>query len=357
MLSIIWKKDGVILMGEPNGFTRERTISPVLSPVIPCKLKSGDEIRIISPARSLYLINTFQRNIAQGNIQGLGLRLSFSRNAELHDEFMSSPIEARVDDLHVAFLDKNVKGILTTIGGFNSNQLLRYINYDIIRNNPKVLCGFSDITALSNAIYAKTGLVGYSGPHYSTFGMAKGCEYTVEYFNKCLMQQSEFEVVPPENWSDDEWYAEQEKRTFSLNTGPYTIKEGFARGTIIGGNLCTLNLLQGTEYMPSFDNTLLFIEDDSVTTPETFDRDLQSIIHQPNFNKVLGMVIGRFQNASKMTPNILRRIVAAKRELADIPVVADFDFGHTTPRFTFPIGGMATLDCRNGKVKLIINAH
>lgn len=94
----------------------------------------------------------------------------------------SSSIQSRVEDLHNAFLDKNVKAILTCIGGFNVNQILEYIDYSIIKNNPKIICGFSDITALINAIFAKTGLVTYHGTHFSSFGFEKDIEYTNQYF-------------------------------------------------------------------------------------------------------------------------------------------------------------------------------
>ena len=84
-----------------------------------------------------------------------------------------------------------------------------------IKSNPKILFGYSDITALQNAFYAKTGLVTYSGPHYSTFGMKKGFDYTMNYFKKCLMQKEPFDVKPSETWSADAWYLDQEKRKFN----------------------------------------------------------------------------------------------------------------------------------------------
>lgn len=217
----------------------------------PNKLKPGDELRIISPARSLSLIAAEQRKIAKEQLQKLGFRISFSVNSFEKDDFVSSSIDSRIEDLHEAFLDPNVKGILTTIGGFNSNQLLRYIDYSIIAEHPKRLCGYSDITALSNAIYAKTGLVTYSGPHFSSFAMLHDNEYTTEYFRKLMMDNKEIVVRPSKHWSDDEWYLDQENRVFIRNEGPFIINDGEAKGTIIGGNLCTLNLLQGTEYMPS----------------------------------------------------------------------------------------------------------
>ncbi|AIQ36159.1 peptidase S66 [Paenibacillus sp. FSL R5-0345] len=321
----------------------------------PNKLKPGDELRIISPARSLSLIAAEQRKIAKEQLQQLGFRISFSVNSFEKDEFVSSSIESRIEDLHEAFLDPNVKGILTTIGGFNSNQLLRYIDYSLIAEHPKRLCGYSDITALSNAIYAKTGLVTYSGPHFSSFAMLHDNEYTTQYFRKLMMDNKEILVRPSKHWSDDEWYLDQENRVFIRNEGPYIINDGEAQGTIIGGNLCTLNLLQGTEYMPSLNNSILFLEDDYESSPVTFDRDLQSLIHQPDFQHVKGMVIGRFQQGSRMTKNLLTKIITSKEELSDIPVIADVDFGHTSPMITFPIGGQASLRAYGVRVELRIS--
>src|SRR3989344_4225630 len=136
------------------------------------KLKSGDGVRVVTPARSLMLpwINEELKATAKARLEELGLSVSFGKCVNEIDEFNSSPIEHRVDDLHDAFRDPSIKLILTVIGGFNSNQLLRYLYYELIRQNPKILCGYSDITALSNAIFAKTGLVTYSGPHFFSFG-------------------------------------------------------------------------------------------------------------------------------------------------------------------------------------------
>ncbi len=152
--------------------------------MIPSKLKAGDDVRVVSPAVSLGVIAGDQSRIAEGRWRGLGLEISYSPNARLLDGFDSSPVEARVSDLHGGFADSEVKGMLTTLGGYNSNQLLAHLDYDLIGDNPKVLCGFSDITALATAIHARTGLITYSGPHFSTFGMKRGIQYTRDYFER-----------------------------------------------------------------------------------------------------------------------------------------------------------------------------
>ncbi|MCA1012152.1 S66 peptidase family protein [Halobacillus halophilus] len=312
--------------------------------MFPDKLKQGDEIRVISPAESLAIIAEDQRRLAIQRLEQLGVQVSYSTYAETRDDSaLSQSIEKRVADLHEAFTDERVTMILTTIGGFDSNQLLRYIDYDLIRQNPKILCGFSDITVLSNAIYQKTGLVTYSGPHFSTFGMRKGIEYTWEHFRQVFTQTTPYFIEQADHWSDDRWFLDQENRHFYKNDGYVVINEGKAIGRTLGGNLCTLNLLQGTEFMPVLENTILFLEDDELTMPQTFDRDLQSLIHQPGFEKVKGLVIGRFQKESNVSLDHLHEIIKSKEELANIPVIAQASFGHTTPQFTFPIGGKAAI--------------
>ena len=289
----------------------------------------------------------------------MGLRITFGEHVEEKDDFNSSSIQSRIQDLHDAFKDKTVKAILTAIGGFNANQLLKYIDYDLIKNNPKILCGYSDTTALQNAIYKKTGLVTYSGPHYSTFGMKRGFDYCMDYFKKCVMNTASFDITPSKEWSDDEWYKNQEKRNFVKNEGPYIINEGEAEGMLLGGNLCTFNLLQGTEFMPDLKNAILFLEDDESSNPLLFDRDLQSLLHQPGFNQIKGIVIGRFQKKSEMTQNLMNQIIKNKKELDCIPVIADVDFGHTVPLITFPIGGTCSISVKGNKasIKMIREEH
>jgi muramoyltetrapeptide carboxypeptidase len=259
--------------------------------MIPEKLKIGDKIMVVAPSRSLSLLSKKNKEIAEKRFNELGLKVSFSKNILEKDDFISSSIKSRVDDLHQAFSDKKVKAIFTVIGGYNANQLLRYLDFDLIRRNPKIFCGYSDITVLQNAIYAKTGLVTYSGPHFSTLGMKKGIDYSLEYIKRCLFDKRKFKVEPSKRWSDDLWYLDQENRKFIKNKGFLPINYGNAEGTIIGGNLCTLNLLQGTEFMPSLKGAVLFLEEDDLAKDVVameFDRNLQSILHLPEAKKNKG---------------------------------------------------------------------
>src|SRR3989339_343388 len=325
--------------------------------VYPRKLNKGDLVRVISPARSLGIISQELRDIAKIRFKELGLKLTFGKHVEEKDDFNSSSIESRIEDLHNAFSDKDVKAVITVIGGFNSNQLLDYIDWDLIRNNPKILCGYSDITVLNNAIFAETGLVTYSGPHYSSFGQKLYLDYTIDYFKKCLMKSEEFDVIPSEEWSDDQWWRAQDDRSLLKNDGFWILNEGSAKGTLLGGNLCTFNLLHGSQYMPDLTNSVLFIEDDSESLPHHFDRDFQSIIHQSGFNGVKGIVFGRFQKDSNMTFDLLRQIVKFKKQLTHIPIIGNADFGHSDPKITFPVGGTIFLSVNQKETKLTILEH
>jgi len=324
---------------------------------MPTKLKSGDEIRVIAPSTSLVIIHEDQRELANRQWQEIGLPITISQYADEKNRFNSSSIEHRLSDLHDAFRDPQVKGILTAIGGYNANQLLDELDYDLIAANPKVLCGFSDITALSNAIFTKTGLVTYSGPHYSTLSMKYGAEYTIDYFQKCVMSSEPFTVPQAENWSDDAWYRDQERRTFLPNPGYLVINEGEVNGRLLGGNLCTFNLLQGTEFMPDLADSILLIEDDFESQAATFDRDLQSLLHQPGFEQVQGIIIGRFQKTSGIDDDTLIEIIRTKTTLKNIPIIANASFGHTTPQFTFPVGGQGTLIAKKDATIFTITKH
>lgn len=319
----------------------------------PSRLHRSDEIRVIAPANSLSIISDENRSAAIQRLKDeFGFEVSFSTHCSETGQFGSASVLSRVSDLHEAFSDPRVKGILTVIGGYNCNQLLEHIDYDLIAQNPKVLCGFSDITALSNAIWKKTSMVTFSGPHFSTFACEKGMDFTWRSFAKCLMSDEVAEAVAAPIWSDDAWYLDQENRTFLNNEGTVIINEGEATGTILGGNLCTLNLLQGTSYMPDLDGSILFLEDDALVFPEIFDRDLQSLVMQPGFDGVRALVIGRFQQASKMSLETLSVICQSKPKLRSLPIIANVDFGHTLPIMTFPIGGTAWLKARDQRVGL-----
>lgn len=303
------------------------------------KLQKGDEIRIIAPSRSLAIVRDEIFNKALFSLKNQGFHVTFSKHSREKDDWNSSSVQSRVEDIHEAFLDNNVKAILTAIGGFNVNQLLEHIDYEIIRQHPKILCGYSDITALLNAIYAKTGLITYHGAHFSTFGFEIEPEYTQKAFFDCVMNEGSLTQKP------------------SQTAKEYTIiQQGVCEETIIGGNLCTLNLLQGTQFMPQAKDTVLFVEDDNIMGDYfiyEFDRNFQSLLQAYGTEKIKCIVFGRFNDGCHMSPDVVRRIIADKLP-KDIPVVFGVDFGHVFPMITFPIGGKVKIEATSNPLIKII---
>jgi muramoyltetrapeptide carboxypeptidase len=313
--------------------------------IIPPKLLPGDTICVIAPSKSLSTITKKQRTAAEKKLNEIGLNVIYGKHVEEIDEFNSSSVASRIADLHKVFEDKKVKGILAAAGGFNSNQLLRYIDWELIGNNPKIFCGYSDITTLLTAIYTKTGLITYSSPNFSSFGDPVHGDYTTDYFVKCLMQEKPFVVKPASTWSNSKW---EEKWSVRTNEGFWVMQEGEYEGKALGENLVTLNFLKGTEYFPNLENSILFLEDDFNNSSSDFDEHLQSLIIDREFKNIKGIVFGRFQEQSKITREVLHNIVSTKSELRGMPIIANCDFGHTEPKFTFPFGGT---------VKIVASKH
>lgn len=323
-------------------------------------LKENDNIAVFAPSRSMNIISEDCQKIAKDRLNNLGLNVVYSKNVyDSRKYYDCGTIEHRVEDLHNIFLDDKIKGALTVIGGFNVNQILPFINYDIIKKNPKVLCGFSDITALFNAIYTKTGMMTFYGPHFSSFGMKRGCEYTIDYFKNMILKDEVIKLKSSKEYSDDLWFIDQDKRDFIKNEGMFTINNGTAEGILIGGNLSTLNLLQGTEFMPSLKDKILFIEDDDITGSDffrEFDRNLVSLMQLPDFKFVKGIIVGRAQKKAQMDRNKWRAIFD-KYNLKQIPIIADINFGHTTPIATIPIGGYCKLVADGDTCDIFISKH
>ncbi len=310
--------------------------------MIPAKLKCGDEIRIIAPSGSLTRVRTDVLDCALAYLDGIGLKVTFSKNCREIDQFSSSSVMSRAADLHEAFADKNVKAVMACIGGFNANQILPYIDYELIRANPKILCGYSDITSLLCAVYSQTGLVTYHAPHLAALGFLQEREYTHKYLSDCMMNAVPVSVKPSET-----------AMTYTV------IQEGSCEGKIVGGNLCTLNLLQGTPYMPDIKEKVLFIEDDNIMGdyfPYEFDRNLQSLLQVNGAESIKGIVFGRFDENCKMTAELIREIIKGKVS-SDIPVVFGVDFGHVYPMISFPIGGTIKLSAYGSNINIIITDH
>ncbi|HFI0678795.1 TPA: S66 peptidase family protein [Streptococcus suis] len=307
------------------------------------RIKKGDHIRVVSPSSSIESIGGFEANVAaKKKLEALGFRLSFSEHYFENDIFDSAPIASRVADLEAAFANETVDAVLTTIGGFNCNELLPYLDFDLIAQNPKIFCGYSDTTALLNAIYAKTGMQTYMGPAYSSFKMEQGQQYqTTSWLN--AVTQDTYHLTPSLEWSSDAWYLPNAPRTF-YPTEWKVYNPGQASGIAIGGNISTLNLLTGTEFAPRPDKYVLFLEEAEDDDYLIIARHLTALLQTyPNPQAV---VFGRFPKETKLTEEILLTILDKHPILKKVPVLYDLDFAHTQPLFTITIGGQVEIDTK-----------
>jgi len=314
-------------------------------------LKPGDEIRVVAPAQSRRHGLDRQHQRAQERLESLGYKVTFGKftNSVFH-QGTAKAID-RASDLNDAYRDKNVKVIMAMQGGWSTNEVLPYIDWGLVKNNPKPLIGFSDITVLVNAIYAKTGVVGYLGPNYHTVGSMLEWRFTFENLAATLRQEPDRKFVKSKFWRV---WSDKKRR----QTKPWkALQTGEASAILVGGNLGSFYLLQGTEYQPSFDaKFILAIEDDDEAgkyTVREFSRRFESILQLPNVRKNLqGVIIGRFQPGGKVSQFDIESIVASKH-LGDIPVISGVDFGHTLPLLTLPIGGKITMSVTEKVVSLI----
>lgn len=301
-------------------------------------LQPGDEIRIVAPSSAWNTDRAKQYERAKKNLEKLGFSVTYGNYLEPATHLDAVDIKLRAKDIHDAYRDNSVKAIMALNGGWLANSLLPCLDWDVIKANPKPFIGYSDITVLLNAIYAKTGNVGYLGPNLGTFGIKHEAEYTAENLRSVLCGKGKaVSLVPSKKWGEG-------KKRKQYITQPWeVIQPGSAEGTLIGGNIATLYLLQGTDYYPMFkEDTVLALEDDDEAgeyTTREFDRRLESILQQSNARKYIkAIVIGRFQSASKVAMEDIRQVIRSKN-LKNIPVVANVDFGHTQPLLTLPIGG------------------
>lgn len=330
----------------------------------PAKLKRGDTIVILSPASAVAAFVPRRLGRAVDYLEKLGFKVRLSEHATARCAHTAGTIEERVADLHAAFRDPEVKAIITTIGGFNSHQLLDELDYDLIRNNPKILLGYSDITSLHAGIYAKTGLVTFLGPAIlPQFGEFGGLHpFSLDSLERTLMKaEPAGELGISAEWTDEHllWDEQDDRlKQFKPNKGLEIIRQGRATGKIIAGNVGTLLLLAGTPYMPSFDDVILLVEDEESETPSTLDRYFTQLRHLGVYDKIKGMVVGRFSDRLEFSDDMpLSKIILRATRGYDFPIVLGADFGHTDPMLTLPLGVELELDARSqARMRITENA-
>ena len=327
----------------------------------PKHLENGDAIGIVSPSSA---ITNFPRRLERGvkALENLGLKVVLGKNAKNSFGHNGGTAEERADDINNFFADPNIKAIICSTVGLNAKAVLPLLDYELIKNNPKIFCGFSDITALNLAINKKTKLITFNGPTVlPTFGeFEKPLEFTVKYFKKALFETKPMgELEYPKEFTEENLWWETEdnrKRKMTPASSPKIVCEGVAEGILCGGNFNTLCVLGGTEYFPDFTNTILFLEDEEESTALT-ERRLVYLEQLKVFGKIKGIIFGRpFNLTTDSADRNLYDILKYFGEKYKIPVLADIDIGHTNPIITLPIGVGARLDATNKAITIIESA-
>lgn len=326
----------------------------------PRRLREGDTIGVVAPSNSASLIDPEIWKIGIRRLEDMGFELRFGNNIKEVHGHTAGTVQQRLEDLMDMFEDPKVDGIMTVFGGFNSHQLLHYMDFDLIRDNPKVFIGFSDITTLNNAILVESRLVNFSGPAFISFCQPDLPEYTERYFNEILVEGKRSTITPSLEWAEDAWWRHPinfGKREWKRNPGWGVFKPGRAEGVAIGGNLGTLMLLAGTEYWPEMEGALLFLDEDDAESPQTIDRYLTQLRHLDVYDSISGMIIGRFSSEVGFGEgDTLEMILEEATRGYDFPIITGVDFAHTDPLITIPLGVRCLLDTDNQRIELMESA-
>ncbi|TMW61961.1 hypothetical protein Poli38472_009454 [Pythium oligandrum] len=265
----------------------------------------------------------------------------------------------RAQDLMDAFRDPSVDAIVCTIGGFNSHEILEYLDFDFIRTHPKVFMGFSDITSVHLALQSQARMISFYGTSVITgFGeFPAPLTYTMDYFHKAVATADPIgEVMPSAEWTDDKtanWFTKADityQEVMQPNTGFKWLRPGQARGPILGGCLPVLLNVRGSKYMPDLQDAILLLE-----APEGHQFDQGMALQDINmvlgalridgtFHKIKGLVMGRvFKHKSEDVDEILRLVLYHTRDTS-FPILYGVDIGHTNPVMTIPLGAQVSLD-------------
>lgn len=316
-------------------------------------LKKGDAIGAISSSAPLagLLPHRFKNGVIM--LKKMGFTVRVGSNALKITDYTAGTPKERAKDINDFFKDKKIKAIFSFIGGNHSNQILKYLDFDLIKKNPKIFIGYSDSTVLHFALHTKANLISFYGPAILTQFAENPAilTYTKNYLEKAIMSfQPIGKVIPASQWTDEvlDWFNKEDlkrPRKLKKNDGWQWLKNGEATGPILGGCLSSIIHLRGTNYWPDFSNSILFWEipeskgdfrkGEDVDSVDAYltDLELSGILKQ-----IKGMIIGRpFAYTSEQIKKLIT-LVKDKLKEYDFPVLFNVDIGHTDPMITVPLG-------------------
>lgn len=309
----------------------------------PKRLSKGDTVGVIAPSSG---VSTEDFDEALENLGALGFKTKAGKYARGSNGFLSGTDRERLHDLHWAFRDPTIKAVWCVRGGYGASRLLPFVNYNLIKQNPKILIGYSDITALHIAIFQETGLVTFHGP----VGASNFTEYTKEHVLKTLVEgvaKYEINLPAPPDGADPALYVAK------------VIKPGKCRGRLLGGNLSLLAAMAGTPFgLKNVRGKILFIEDVS-EPPYRVDRMLTQMRQSVNMRSFAGIAIGVFTRGEpdpRKPSQSLMEVLNDRLGDLGIPVIYGLSFGHIRDQFTLPIGITAELDTSKSTMTLLETA-
>lgn len=328
----------------------------------PPRLREGDTVGVISPSwgGGAAYPHRVERGVAY--LESLGFRVKVAPHALNTVGYVSDTAEKRVADIHEMFGDPEVSAVISTIGGDHSCHLLPHLDFDLIRRNPKILMGYSDVTVLNVAIWARTGLVTFNGPalmvelaeYPEVFG------YTERHMLKTLCSVEPAGEIGPSGWWTEELLSWDEKedltraRTGQPSGGWTWLKGGRAEGVLVGGCLESMQHLRGTPYWPDFGGAILFLEtSEEKPDPEKVDGILMDYENMGVFGESRGLLFGRPYGYTAEERVQLHEVILDHVGRYEFPVVADMDFGHTSPTFTLPVGCRAAIDAGRERFEIV----
>lgn len=314
-------------------------------PVIkPARLKEGMTVGLVTPASNVPENEELLAAIEL--VESLGFHAKPSPNLYARTQYLAGTDEQRAGDLNTMFADPSVDAIFCVRGGYGSGRLLRHLDYNVIRDNPKVLMGYSDITALLNSINLLTGLMTFHGP----IAGSNFSEYSLNQYRRVLVDPSpETRIAEPPPFETSPGVVERTNRLTP-------IVPGTAEGRLIGGNLSLVVTLMGTPYEPVFDDAILFLEDVS-EPPYSVDRMLTHLWLTGKLERLAGVALGKFTDDDYDSNTFsMEEVLRNRFEPLGIPTLRGLMIGHVDDQTVVPVGANARLDVEAGKLTLLENA-
>lgn len=310
------------------------------SPVKPGRLSPGDTVAMVSPASATFL--RMELDLAREALEALGLEVVMGEHLLDRHGYLAGQDAARAADINRFFADPNVRAVLPIRGGWGSSRVLPYLDFAAMRRNPKIVLGYSDITALLLAINARANLVTFHGPN----GMGRWDEWSADYVKRVLFNA---EAVTFENPHDKgEFIIQTENRT-------QTIVPGTARGTLLGGNLTVLTALLGSPYLPSWENCILFLEDVNEDIYRV-DRMMTSLKLAGVLEKIRGFVFGTCEECEPgegYGSLTLEEVFDDHIRPLKVPAWRGAMIGHEMPQFTLPVGAEVEIDAARAAIRML----